>query len=192
MEILIKILRCFCLRMKLAQSANSTGLLYIQQQWIIRIHWLTVIQKAGHQICSKMSSQARYSRFFLSRKFDRLWSIVDIWAKRRVRRWFWVHKSWWYQSKYFRWFFKLIYQTRTVWCTLIGSMDRPSFWKPYTGPACRYKGNPPRGHYDGEPCDYEHGTCVDNALGAKSTTKCIAYGPGMGPSSINNDPVDQE
>ena len=64
--------------------------------------------------------------------------------------------------------------------------------KPFIGPACRYKGNPPRGHYDGEPCDYEHGTCVDNALGAKSTSKCIAYGPGMGPSSINNDPVDQE
>ena len=33
------------------------------------------------------------------------------------------------------------------------------------GPACRYGGNPPRGHYDGEPCDYEHGTCTDNNLG---------------------------
>ena len=38
----------------------------------------------------------------------------------------------------------------------------------------------------------EPGTCVDNALGAKLTSKCIAYGPGMGPSSINNEPVDQE
>ena len=78
------------------------------------------------------------------------------------------------------------------WCFWLVKTTEASICKSVIGPACRYKGNPPRGHYDGEPCDYEHGTCVDNALGAKSTSKCIAYGPGMGPSSINNDPVDQE
>ena len=59
------------------------------------------------------------------------------------------------------------------------------------GPACRYGGNPPRGHYDGEPCDFTHGTCTDNALGATSVSKCIAYGPGLGPSSVNGIDIIQ-
>ena len=64
MVILTRILPCFFLRMIMVPSVNSTGSLFIQQQWIIQIHWLMEIQKAGHQICLKTNLKDRYPRSF--------------------------------------------------------------------------------------------------------------------------------